>query len=238
MSGLSFQAKAVLCDIEGTTSSIAFVKEVLFPYARERLDAYLAQHKDEARVADLLRETAELANLDTAEPETAAPVLKDWIDQDKKAPPLKALQGMMWQAGYEAGELKAPIYDDALEALKIWRDRGLRLALYSSGSVEAQKLFFRHNEAGDLTGFFEAMFDTRTGAKTEAASFGAIAEALGLAAGEILFLSDHPGEVAAAREAGMQAVRIDRDTDPEFYRDGANGPVAGSFGPLSVTLAG
>jgi enolase-phosphatase E1 len=201
--------RAVVTDIEGTTSSIRFVHEVLFPYARDRLAGFVATHRDS--VASLLAEVRAMEGREDLDEAAVCGVLRRWMDEDRKATPLKALQGMIWREGYESGALTADIYDDTAPALRAWRDRGLRLFVYSSGSVEAQKLLFGHSAAGDLTPLFEGYFDTRVGAKAEAASYARIAEAIVLPPTEILFLSDAPSEIAAARAAGLQAIRVVRD---------------------------
>lgn len=195
--------RAILTDIEGTTSSIAFVAEVLFPYARARLADFCARNAP--AVAPILAEVA-------AEAPDADPVetLIGWIDADRKATPLKELQGMIWAQGYADGALKGHVYPDAVAGLRRWHAAGLALYVFSSGSVAAQKLLFGHSEAGDLTPLFSGYFDTRTGPKREAESYAAIAGAIGLAPAEILFLSDTPEEVVAACAAGMEALRIDR----------------------------
>lgn len=199
--------RAIVTDIEGTTGSIAFVHEVLFPYSRARLASFVAEHPD--AVGPVLEEARRLAG----EMDEAALVeaLIRWIDEDRKAGPLKTLQGMIWRSGYESGEIVGHVYDDAVRGLRRWREAGLRLAVYSSGSVEAQKLLFGHSRAGDLTGLFDAWFDTAVGAKADSASYLRIAEALHEPPARVLFLSDAPAEIAAARAAGMQAVRLVRE---------------------------
>jgi enolase-phosphatase E1 len=189
--------RAVLTDIEGTTSSIAFVTDTLFPYARERLRAYLAEHPEEAQGVPV--ETIER-----------------WIDEDRKEPVLKAVQGRIWRQGYQRGELKGHIYPDVAEALRQWHEQGLRLFVYSSGSVEAQKLIFGHSEAGDLTPLFAGYFDLGTGSKLESASYVRIAREIGEEPSAILFLSDNPREIEAAREAGLRAQLIDRSRGDDF----------------------
>ena len=195
---------AILTDIEGTTSSIAFVAETLFPYARERLPAFVAAHPQES--APILAEVA------AAEPGDPVATLTRWIDEDRKATPLKTLQGMIWADGYREGAFTGHIYADAVAGLRRWHAAGTKLYVFSSGSIAAQKLLFGHSDAGDLTPLFSGYFDTTTGPKREAASYRAIATAMRLAPGEVLFLSDTPAEIAAAREAGMQALHIDRET--------------------------
>lgn len=194
--------RAILTDIEGTTSSIDFVAQVLFPYARERLADYCAAHAE--AVAPIL---AEVAAIEAGDP---VATLIRWIDEDRKATPLKDLQGLIWAQGYASGALKGHVYPDAVAGLRRWHARGLALYVFSSGSVAAQKLIFGHSVAGDLTPLFTGYFDTRTGPKRVAASYQAIAAAIGLPPAALLFLSDTPEEVSAAREAGLAAIRIDR----------------------------
>jgi enolase-phosphatase E1 len=194
--------RAILTDIEGTTSSIAFVAETLFPYARARLPGFVAAHP--AEVAPILAEVV------AAEPGDPVATLIRWIDEDRKATPLKALQGMIWADGYRERAFTGHVYPDAVAALRRWHEAGTLLYVFSSGSVAAQKLLFGHSDAGDLTPLFSGYFDTVTGPKREAESFRAIAAAIGFPAADILFLSDTPEEVAAARAAGMQALLIDR----------------------------
>lgn len=197
--------KAILTDIEGTTSSIAFVAEVLFPYARAHLADYVTAHP--AETAPILAEVA------ASEPGDPVATLLRWIDEDRKATPLKALQGMIWADGYASGAFTGHIYPDAVAGLHRWHAAGVKLYAFSSGSVAAQKLLFGHSEAGDLTPLFAGYFDTTTGPKREAASYATIAATIGLAPDDILFLSDTREEIAAARAAGMDARLIDRAGD-------------------------
>ena len=202
---------AVLTDIEGTTTPVAFVHQRLFPYARERLAGFIAAHGDEAAVREQLAATAAEANLDPSDHDGLVRCLQDWIDQDRKATPLKALQGMIWEAGYREGELQGPMYPDVPVALRRWHQLGIRLAVYSSGSEAAQRLIFGYSDAGDLTGLFQAFFDTRIGHKREADAYRVISQRMGLPPANILFLSDVAEELAAARAAGLEVVLVDRD---------------------------
>lgn len=179
--------KAILTDIEGTTSSLSFVHETLFPYARARLPAYVAEHGGD--LAQLLA----------------------WMDADAKVTELKDIQGSIWGDGYAAGELRGHVYPDAAEALRRWHAEGLTLAVFSSGSVPAQKLIFGYSDQGDLAPLFSGWFDTTTGPKREAMSYVLIADALGISPADILFLSDIAAETDAAKAAGMQALLIDRE---------------------------
>lgn len=187
---------AVLTDIEGTTTPIAFVHRVLFPYARARLAAFCAGH-------------AQVGGMPVPPLET----LYAQMDRDEKEPVLKAIQGMIWQEGYATGELTAEIYPDVAPALRRWARGGLRLYVYSSGSVPAQKLLFGHSAAGDLTALFQAYFDTKAGPKRAAASYAGIVRGIGIPAGEVLFLSDVEAELDAAREAGLQTCQLVRAQD-------------------------
>lgn len=210
--------KLILTDIEGTTSSISFVKDVLFPYAAEHLPAYVRAHADDLR--SLLADTAALSTTEgrpvaSDDTEALIQVLLDWIAADKKATPLKTLQGLIWQAGYESGAYRAHMYPDATAALRHWHACGLPLYVYSSGSVAAQKLFFAHSEDGNLLPLFSGHFDTQVGGKREAESYRRIAAELqrthGINAAEMLFLSDIKEELDAARAAGLQTAWLVRD---------------------------
>ncbi len=202
--------RAVLTDIEGTTSSISFVKDVLFPFARARLAGFVAEHADEPAVAEALDAARALAGDTTLDRDATVALLIAWIDEDRKATPLKALQGMIWEDGYRSGQLVGDIYPDAAEQLVRWRNEGLALYVYSSGSVLAQKLIFGHTAAGDLTPLFSGYFDTTVGLKTDHASYAAIAEVIGLPPQGILFLSDNIRELDAAAEIGMATIALDR----------------------------
>lgn len=179
--------RAILTDIEGTTSSLSFVHETLFPYARARLPAYVAEHGGD--LAQLLA----------------------WMDADAKVTELKDIQGRIWAEGYGTGELTGHLYPDSAEALRRWHDDGLKLAVFSSGSVAAQKLIFGHSDQGDLSPLFSGWFDTTTGPKREALSYLLIADALGVSPADMLFLSDIAAETDAAKAAGMRAMLIDRE---------------------------
>ena len=203
--------KAILTDIEGTTSAVSFVFDVLFPYAARHLPDFVRQHATEPAVAAQLDATRAEAGEPGADAERVIDILLGWIAEDRKATPLKALQGMVWEQGYRAGQLKGHVYPDAVEALKRWQEEGYRLYVYSSGSIQAQKLIFGCSDAGDLSPLFSGYFDTTSGPKREAASYGRIAQAIGLPAADILFLSDVVQELDAAREAGMATCGLARE---------------------------
>lgn len=195
--------QAILTDIEGTTSSISFVKDVLFPYARRHMGDFVARHGEEPPVRRWLDSVVGECGLDPADRAGLVATLQQWIDEDRKHTALKALQGMLWRHGYERGDFRAHVYPDVPAKLRAWKARGLDLYVYSSGSVAAQKLFFANSEAGDLTPMFSGYFDTEVGGKREPASYRHIAERIGRDPESILFLSDVAEELDAARAAGM-----------------------------------
>jgi enolase-phosphatase E1 len=202
--------KAILTDIEGTTSAVSFVFDVLFPYAARHLPDFVRQHATRADVAEQLDAVRRDSDEPGAEVERVIEILVGWIAEDRKATPLKALQGMVWEQGYQAGQLKGHVYPDAVEALQRWHRQGFQLFVYSSGSIQAQKLIFGCSEAGDLSPLFKGYFDTTSGPKREAQSYRRITQAIGLEASQILFLSDIVEELDAAREAGMATCGLAR----------------------------
>ncbi|CAG0906773.1 unnamed protein product [Cyprideis torosa] len=200
----------IVTDIEGTITDIAFVKDELFPYARARMATFVAQHAEEPAVAEQLQSVAKAIGCDADELDPIVSQLIQWIDEDKKAPALKTLQGMIWKAAYTSGELKGHLYPDVVPRLQAWKDQNLGLYVYSSGSVGAQKLLFGYSVAGDITGLFSGYFDTQMGQKQDAESYNAIAREIGEAPDNILFLSDHAGELEAAEQAGWQVAQLVR----------------------------
>ena len=212
--------KAILTDIEGTTSSISFVKEVLFPYARNALPGFVQAHGNEPQVRQWLDAVATEISASACQDEVIVETLQGWIDQDRKHTALKALQGMLWDVGYRNGDYTAHLYPEVADVLRGWQASGLPLYVYSSGSVPAQKLFFGFSDAGDLNGLFSGNFDTEVGGKREAPSYAHIAKAINIDPSEILFLSDVVEELDAAREAGLQTVLVDRLSDYPQPRSG------------------
>jgi enolase-phosphatase E1 len=202
--------RAIVTDIEGTTSSISFVHDVLFPYARRRLPAFIETHADDPLTRHWLHEAAKEAGLVSASRQDIIEHLLEWMDADRKSTSLKALQGMIWEEGYAAGEYRAHVYPEVPGRLRRWREEGRRLYVYSSGSVQAQRLFFTHTDAGDLAGLFSGWFDTTTGGKRDAASYRRIADEVGEPAVDILFLSDIVEELDAARAAGLRTTLVAR----------------------------
>ncbi len=199
---------AILIDIEGTTSAIAFVKDTLFPFAAAALDGFLADHAKDPVVAALLAEVRDLAP-----GQDPATTLRGWMATDAKVTPLKTLQGLIWEDGFSDGRLSGHLWPDVAPCLRAWSQAGLRLYVYSSGSARAQKRLFGHSVAGDLSGLFGGFFDTTVGAKRDSAAYGRIATGVNLAPGDMLFLSDIAEECDAAVAAGMLACRLVRPAD-------------------------
>ena len=217
--------RIILTDIEGTTSSISFVKNVLFPYARAALPGFVADRGQEPAVRQWLDAVATEIAASACDDALIAETLQGWIDADRKDTALKALQGMIWETGYRNGDYTAHLYPEVAEALRHWHAAGLPLYVYSSGSVPAQKLFFGYSDAGDLNALFSGNFDTEVGGKREADSYRRITAAIGAQPADIVFLSDVVEELDAAREAGLQTVLLDRREDYPTPREGeaANG---------------
>jgi len=214
--------QAVLLDIEGTVTPISFVHEILFPYAREHVNNYLSQHLQQPEVqADIqkLREeqvndAEELRQPPIDSIDTAVTYVNRLIDLDRKSPALKSLQGKIWKAGYEDGSLKSPVYPDLVEAFERWRDVGITINIFSSGSVLAQQLLFAHTDAGDLSRYIDQYFDTSVGKKIDPQSYLAIAANLAFDPTQILFVSDVVAELDAAKAAGIQTRLCIRPGNP------------------------
>jgi enolase-phosphatase E1 len=221
--------RAVVLDIEGTTTPIAFVHEVLFPYARARLRPFIIEDEmspvGRAWIDQLHAEwRAEQVGGDAPPAWTGATVEEiavsavaycEWLmDRDRKSPALKELQGLIWKAGYEVGELRSNVFADVPAALGRWREAGIAIAIYSSGSVLAQKLLFGSSDSGDLTPLIDHFFDTGVGPKTSPDSYARIAASLGLEPRQVLFVSDVTAETGAAGAAGMQVALCVRPGNP------------------------
>jgi len=217
--------RVILLDIEGTTTPIDFVTKVLFPYARSKMESFIRKKVQDEQVHPLIKELRTQQREDTKrglqppdwrdeDPEieiTSAAAYCQWlIQRDSKCTALKALQGMIWQAGYARGELRGQVYPDVPRAFARWRWQKREIVIYSSGSVLAQRLLFQTTPFGDLKAFIRDYFDTHTGAKSETASYRKIAISLGSSPGEILFISDAVKEVEAAQVAGLRGVLCDR----------------------------
>jgi enolase-phosphatase E1 len=203
--------KVIVTDIEGTTSAIDFVHDVLFPYASKHLPDFVRKHQSDAAVTPILDSVRNEAGEADSDSERVIEILLQWIDADRKVTSLKALQGLVWKQGYENGDFTGHIYEDAVDGLRSWAAAGIDLYVYSSGSVGAQQLLFGHSDAGDLTPLFSGYFDTNIGHKREAASYRNIAEDIGISATQMLFLSDVADELDAAAAAGMQTFQLVRD---------------------------
>jgi len=203
--------KAILTDIEGTTTSLSFVKDVLFPYADQQMETFVVAHRQDPTVATLIDDVRLETGNAVLSLAGAIAQLRQWIAADKKITPLKAIQGLMWEEGYRNGDFTGHVYEDAVRNLLYWHELGLALYVYSSGSVYAQKLLFGYSDAGDLTPLFSGYFDTAVGHKREAKSYQTIVEALDLPASEILFLSDIAEELDAAAQMGLKTCCIVRE---------------------------
>jgi len=207
--------KVVLIDIEGTIAPISFVKNVLFPYSKKNLPEFLEKNINQSLIQKIIKEIENIEGRKLTLNETIE-ILTKWIEEDKKITPLKELQGLIWKKGFEKGTLKSPIYNDAYEMISKWKKDGKKLYIYSSGSVKAQKLFFKYTEKGDLLNLFNGHFDTKIGNKKEPSSYLRISQQIRTKPEEITFLSDSPEEITSAAEAGMKVYRIVRPTDAEY----------------------
>jgi len=209
--------KTIITDIEGTTTSISFVHEVLFPYSSKSISTFLSQQWKTPVIQQIIADAASLAELENPSHAEITKVLLQWIQEDRKASPLKQLQGLIWKAGYEAGELEGHVYEDAHYYLKVWQKQGVVLSIFSSGSVEAQKLLFRHSCFGNMEPLFSFFFDTTTGKKQSPDAYLKILCALDTRAESVLFLSDVEEELNAAKETGIhtcQLLRCDEKHQP------------------------
>ncbi len=206
--------RAILTDIEGTTSSIHFVHQVLFPYSADALPGFIRTHAAKPEVKPSLDAVAREIGVEASNLTAITDALLAWIREDRKHTALKLLQGMIWQHGYSAGAFKAHVYPEVAACLSQWNTSGLLLYVYSSGSIASQKLFFAHSDVGNLTPFFQGYFDTSSGPKREADSYTTIARAIGVVPSEILFLSDIQAELDAARTAGMRTTLLAREGVP------------------------
>jgi enolase-phosphatase E1 len=221
--------KVILTDIEGTISSISFVKEVLFPYSKERLEDFiLTNYEHSPFLLSIIEATLEeikqgnitgityKSNQESAIFETqvytAIEALKIWIQEDKKITPLKDLQGLIWEEGFRNGLFKAPLYQDAFEFFLSMKGKGLPIYVYSSGSVQAQKLFFEFSEFGDVRYLFSGFYDTKIGSKKDSESYLKIAADIQVSPEHILFLTDIKDECKASEEAGLLTIQVARET--------------------------
>lgn len=209
------QPKFILTDIEGTTTPKSFVYTVLFPFFTEHLEEVAGLYEAN-KAFTLIKETMAEEN-NNAAPSLSEIIeqLRKWVETDRKHPGLKLLQGLIWEKGYQDGSLKGKVYDEVPQALAQWKNQGIDLGVYSSGSVKAQQLLFGYSNFGDLTPYFSAYFDTRIGHKREEESYRAIAKELDLSPSAILFLSDSKEELDAAAKVGMKTIQLLRDDSTE-----------------------
>ena len=224
--------QAILTDIEGTTTSLSFVKDVLFPYAYERMQSFVVENRTNPAVAKLIDDVRYEVNNPVLSLSGAIEQLKQWIRDDKKITPLKAIQGLMWQQGYANGDFTGHVYPDAVAGLQAWHAQGLQLYVYSSGSVQAQQLLFGYSDAGDLTPLFSGYFDTQVGHKRERGAYQHIAQAVGIAPEQVLFLSDIREELDAAQQAGMQTCALVRENQAT---EGLQHPWVENFAQIDLT---
>ncbi len=212
----------VIVDIEGTTSASAFVYDVLFPYARERFAPWIDVHANETETAAVIASVGAEIGVGDPSHDQVVEALTEWTDADRKVTPLKTLQGLIWEQGFANGDLTSHFFPDAITALSDWHDAGLPISVYSSGSVLAQRNWYAHSPAGDLTPWMSDYYDTaNAGPKRESSSYRAIAEAIDADPGSLLFCSDVVAELDAAREAGWQVVRVRRAGEPHAVEDSA-----------------
>ena len=205
--------RAVLTDIEGTLGPVAFVREVLFAYAAAAMPGFVRDHAGDPQVAALLAEAARLGGVPESDLDQVTRCLLDWIAADAKVPPLKALQGLIWEDGYLGGHFRAPVYPDALERLRAWQGAGAAVYVYSSGSIRAQELYFAHTVDGDLRPLFSGYFDTTSGPKQERDSYRRIAAVIGTLPQDLIFLSELTPELDAAAAAGLHTAWLVRPGD-------------------------
>jgi enolase-phosphatase E1 len=216
MAEIAVAAHTVVLDIEGTTSAAGFILGDLYAYARPRLGPWIDAHADDPETTLAVEQVRRDGGLPPGAPTAdLVAVLHAWMDGDVKATPLKTLQGRIWAEGFARGELRSHFFGDVIPALRSWHRAGVRLAVYSSGSAASQRAWFAHSPQGDLTELICGFFDTVTaGPKKEDSSYPVIADALGVEPDRLLFLSDHPGELAAAHRAGWQTVAVRRPGEP------------------------
>jgi len=246
-------APVILLDIEGTTTSISFVKDVLFPYVRINLEEYLISHWGEPELLDDIKalrkqaqddvtngvEDVKLIPESTKIEEVKSAILDNVLqqmDKDRKTTALKQLQGHIWRTAYQSNSIKGHVYPDVVPALQHWCKKGKRIYIYSSGSVEAQKLLFGYSEEGDLLQYFSGHFDTLVGNKTESSSYAAIANTIGIAHDKVVFFTDVVKEAKAAVSSGMNALLVEREgNQPLTEDDKCNYPTITSFKEALLT---
>jgi enolase-phosphatase E1 len=239
LQGLAYDVDAVVLDIEGTTSATGFVVDVLYPYSRSRFAALLSERSGDPDVARAVAQVREELGDPDADAAAVEKALNTWLDEDRKATPLKTLQGIIWSEGFARGDLVSHFYDDVVPELRAWHAAGARLYVYSSGSVAAQRAWFTNSPEGDLTPLVSGLYDTENaGPKQEPESYRRIAEATGIEPPRLLFLSDRPGELDAARAAGWHAVGIRRPGEPYYEQGVGDHAEAGAFDEITISTTG
>ena len=203
--------KAVILDIEGTTTDINFVHKVLFPYSREHMEAFLSENQQTPSIKIIIDSIKKEFLEDTSSLEEVLGLIKNWIDTDQKIPQLKQLQGILWEEGYKKNIYQGHIYADVVPCIENWRKQGMKIFIYSSGSVKAQKLLFQHTTEGDITDLFDGYYDTGVGHKKEVQSYKNIIEDIDIPGSEVIFLSDIEDELNAAEQAGLNTYHVNRD---------------------------
>lgn len=198
-------------DIEGTTTDINFVHQVLFPYSIKNMPIFLKQHFNDSHINSIISSIKEKYLDSNASLETVTNILNTWMKEDKKIKELKDLQGYLWKIGYEKEDYTSHIYTDVFEMFQYWTERNITLSIYSSGSVQAQKLLFKHTEQGNLNKFISHYFDTNIGSKKDHKSYLNILEKLNASPDTVLFLSDNEEEIQAATKAQIKGIKVVRD---------------------------
>ncbi|MFF5006860.1 acireductone synthase [Streptomyces phaeochromogenes] len=236
---LRFDVDAVVLDIEGTTSATGFVVDVLYPYSRSRFGAVLSERSTAPDVVRAVSQVRDLLGEPDADAVRVEKALHEWLDDDVKATPLKTLQGLIWSEGFARGDLVSHFYDDVVPVLRRWHGDGVRLHVYSSGSVAAQRAWFASSPDGDLLPLVSGLYDTENaGPKQEPDSYRRIAGSTDEEAGRLLFLSDRPGELDAARAAGWHAVGIRRPGEPYYEQGVGDHAQAGTFDEITISTSG
>lgn len=236
---LRFDVDAVVLDIEGTTSATGFVVDVLYPYSRSRFGALLSERSTDPDVVRAVSQVRDLLGEPDADAVRVEKALHEWLDEDVKATPLKTLQGLIWSEGFARGDLVSHFYDDVVPVLRRWHGDGVRLHVYSSGSVAAQRAWFASSPDGDLLPLVSGLYDTENaGPKQKPDSYRRIAGSTGTEAGRLLFLSDRPGELDAARAAGWHAVGIRRPGEPYYEQGVGDHAQAGTFDEITISTSG
>lgn len=202
--------RALVVDTAGTTTDLAFIEEILFPYSSQKLAAFLQANTNNVLVENCISDVKEMVLEPDADLDRVVAILRQWITEDRKATPLKTLQGLIWKQGYAENAFKGHVYPDFIDAVTQYSKNGIRIYSFSSGSVEAQKLLFSHSDGGDLTPLFSGHFDTRTGNKTYKQAYLNILNTISLSPKQVLFISDRIEELKAADEAGLNVVYMKR----------------------------